>query len=76
MSRTTSSSGLCLTDPATLGVGAGLQIVSAMLCTTTLRFLGLGTIAVLVIVQHSLTLEVFVPHAHFVHCPDFEKDFL
>ena len=29
-----------------------------------------------VIVQHSLTLEVFVFRAHFEHCPDFETDFL
>ena len=29
-----------------------------------------------VVVQHSLTLEVFKFHSHFVHCPDFETDSL
>ena len=36
-----------MTDPALLGVGAVLQLVSAMLCKTTLRYFGLGTISVL-----------------------------
>ena len=47
MSSSASSSGFCLTDPATVGVGAGLQFVSFMLCNTTLRYFGLGTISVL-----------------------------
>ena len=76
MSTSTSSSGLCLADPATLGVGVGLQLLSPTLCNTTLRYFLVECDLSPVRVQHSLTHEVFILHAHFVHCPDFETDFL
>ena len=69
------SSGLCLTNPTTHGVGAGLQLVSPLLCNTTLKYFGLGVISVLSFWKHSFTLEVFAFHAHLVHCPVLNRTF-
>ena len=53
-------------------------INSPIPCCATLSFkyFGLGAISVLSLVQHSLTFAGFVPHAHLVHRPHYEKDFL
>ena len=47
MSKTAPSSNFCLTDPTALGVGACLQFVNTVLCNTTPKCFGLGTISIL-----------------------------
>ena len=76
MSKSISLWSFCFTGPATLGVGAGLQFANPLLRNTILQVFRVGCDLSPVVVQHSLTFAGFVPHAHLVHRPHCETDFL
>ena len=65
MSRSASSSGFCLTDPATLVVDAGLQFVSRC-CATLPSVFYFGHDLSPVIVQHSFKLKTCLVEVRFV----------
>ena len=77
LSKSVSSSGICLTDPATLGVGARLCFVSTVRCNTALVYFSVGTFSCLSLYNiRSRYRDVHTCCALLVRCPDSETDSL
>ena len=75
MSRSASSSGFCLTVSATLGAVRWFACCQFHAVQHHHQVLCVRHDLSPVIVQHSFPLEMFIPRAHLVHCPDFQRIF-
>ena len=76
MGTPASLSGFCWTDPAPLGVGAGFSIRQLHAEQHYPRVSPVGHDLRPIILQHSLTLELFIPHSNLIHCPDVDTKLL